>query len=120
MLQRRQNKRNPTYVLNVVVANTDPVMLTRLVEIFETGRIYPRAYSNPRNRPSWAWKVCSKQAERVLRIMLPYLVTKRPQAEVALLSRSLMSRGFMKNEELATLERMAQDITAMKHERKTL
>src|SRR5437762_2902550 len=103
-------------------------MLTRLVEIFQTGRIYPRTYTNPAHRPSWVWKACARQAEKVLTLILPYLVTKKSQAELALRARKLIGHsrsqgrglGLTPNTNLVELADMAGQIVAMKRERKAL
>lgn len=117
-LERRVQGVNPTFILTVIVANTDPRIVTRLAEIFGLGTIHGRKYSNPRNRPSFAWKVSSRQAEHVLRLVAPYLVSKREQAEVGLLSRGLMgpAPANVKHANIQTLERMVTDLSAMKKE----
>ncbi len=36
------------------------------------------------NKPFWTWVVCSRKAASFLKLFLPYLQIKRPQAELAL------------------------------------
>mgnify|MGYP001614940131 CR=1 FL=1 len=45
-----------------------------------------------RYKPQWNWQVCSKKAEAALEQLLPYLVNKREEARVGLLSRRLMGQ----------------------------
>ena len=85
----RTSKGGRCYVLRVTVANTSILMLNRLVNIFGMGNIIPQKRA-ARYKPSWNWQVCSKKAEAVLTLVEPYLVNKREEARVGLLSRKHM------------------------------
>ncbi len=79
------------YVLRLVVANTSILMLNRLKEIFGEGNIIQKWKDDskrPKNaRPAWYYEASTKKAEHVLTLVLPYLVNKKPEAEIGLLSR---------------------------------
>ncbi len=87
--------------LNITVGNTNLDMVERLFKIFGYGRPkLLRAPSRRRYRPFWVWHVSSKQAAEVLEAVLPYLVAKKEQARLALLSRQyLNSPGDWKKNE---------------------
>lgn len=70
--------------LIVNVTNTDPRMPIKMKEIFGghlTGSVERR--NNPRRRPCMVWTITGKPAGSALVKMMPYLVVKREQAEVA-------------------------------------
>lgn len=94
------------YVLRLTVANTSPLMLDRLHHIFGEGNTVPKKRASEHHRQSWHWQVCSKQAERVLRLIEPYLINKREEARVGLLSRELMGRHG-ENKENPNTEQLA-------------
>lgn len=79
-----------SYSLRVSVSNTDPKMLDKLKAMFggvisKHGRKAKAHYLD-----QWCWRVGSKQAANFLQQVLPWLVTKRSQAELAILSRKYL------------------------------
>ncbi|MBU2249327.1 MAG: hypothetical protein KKD77_21445, partial [Gammaproteobacteria bacterium] len=46
--------------------------------------LYQNYERNPRAKPSWVWEVRSKKAGEFLKLVLPYLQIKKPQAELAI------------------------------------
>lgn len=115
------------FTLRVTVTNTDPRMLTAMKSMFG-GSICEQRWKGdkPQHRTKWVWVTCSKQAEAALVAMLPYLVTKKDQAELALTFRSLhRKRGGIaligvrtaSNEQLFEQQRwLSKQLQAMKHE----
>lgn len=90
---RKRYARWEDWTLRVTVTNTDPRMLERMREMFG-GSIQPlHKATQPHWKPSWAWVVTARKAEACLRLMLPWLVTKRDRAELAILSRQHIGRG---------------------------
>ena len=82
------------YFLDLIVSNTNLKVLQKFHYILGIGRIVPRRALKPTWRPSWLWKASCKQAEIALNLMLPYLVGKKEQAELGLLSRQYtLKRG---------------------------
>lgn len=73
------------WAITVKVSNTDPRFPRKMLEIFGVGSV-SRAHRGrtPRERPTYEWQVASRKAEFVLRTILPHLVIKREQAEIAL------------------------------------
>lgn len=75
------------FVLRLTVANTDLRTLIRLKGMFN-GSVYAQNHKNrPQNKPCWVWNCAAANAEVALRTMLPYLLSKKEQAEVGILSR---------------------------------
>lgn len=69
--------------LTVQVGNTDLVMITKLHDMFG-GYVSTTMKANKSGKPYYMWRAASGKGDAVLRQLLPYLVTKRQQAEVAL------------------------------------
>ena len=69
--------------------NTHLPTVRRFHEIVGTGSVHAtKNNSKPAHcKPMWAWHASCAKAEVVLRSLLPWLVTKREQAEVALFAR---------------------------------
>ena len=89
------NRRWTTYSLRAIVVNTHVPTLVRFKAIVGIGTIRPMAFYGAHSKKSkqrWEWQAVSKQAEMVLRALLPYLVTKKAQAEIALLSREYQGK----------------------------
>lgn len=47
---------------------------------------------NPKHRPQWMWITCSQQTASFLRAVLPHLIVKQPEAEIALEFQSSIDR----------------------------
>ena len=67
-------------------------MLEHLKQIIGLGTIHSQMRRNPKYKPCWNWLVCSKKAEEALKLIQPYLIGKREQAELGLLSRKYMGK----------------------------
>ena len=89
--RRKLSPIKETYSVNVSVANTDLKMLHKLKEMF--GGVIS-SHGGRKKKPhyldAWRWVLQSKRAESFLRQVLPWLVTKREQAELAILSRQYL------------------------------
>jgi hypothetical protein len=70
-------------------------MLIRFKELFG-GTITSNGVPKGCNLRSWKWGIRSGLASEALKEMLPWLITKHEQAELAILSRSLMGRSGSK------------------------
>lgn len=83
--------RRDTYALKVEVTNTDRRMPAKLQDIFGGTVRSKDCRSRKANwRPAWRWTVCAASAERCLRFVRPWLVTKAEQADVAFRYRDLV------------------------------
>lgn len=70
--------------LRVVVDNTDPEMILKLKSIFGQNIYFGQKPKNERSKQIYGWCAIGRGAEDVINKVLPYLVTKRKQAEIAL------------------------------------
>ena len=100
-------KREGAYYVRLDVANTDIAMLHKLKELFG-GAVNGKASGRDNRRPVWSWQVSHKTADTALRSMLPWFVTKRSQAEAALLARQYMGRA-----QSAGVKRKPQDVEVL-------
>lgn len=71
------------YTLFMQVANTDPKLMLWIQEIFG-GNVRPRKLCRSNKRNVWQWVLAARQAEEVLRLVIPFLVVKKDQAELSL------------------------------------
>jgi len=71
--------------LNLWLSNYDPKMVLKFKQWF--GGTYYILNRRDRRKPIHCWCAACKKAENALRLLLPYLVTKKEQAELALLFR---------------------------------
>jgi hypothetical protein len=82
-----QEKRNPRmyYYARVTVTNTDARILNKVDSLFP-GSLYQLTSKTrgSKDRPCFTWMRENMHAGEVLRAVLPYLVGKRDQAELAL------------------------------------
>jgi hypothetical protein len=87
---------NASHMLDIHVVNTNLDALNHLQSIFGVGNVYRLARSDPRykTRSVWQYVCTSAQAEGVLRSVLPYLIVKKRDAEVALQFASLPKTSY--------------------------
>lgn len=104
----RNHHQSPTVA--VKVGNTDPKPLHRFRRVFG-GRVYrepdPRSVRNNRNKPMYSYRAYENTSRVILEKLLPHLMTKRPQAELALqlyhLKETLSPKDFSQTPELFDL-----------------
>lgn len=86
-IQRRtREKRNREYAVALTAENTDPAALLLLMKLFG-GYVYQRSIRRKHHfgkRPIFSWKAHRGNIGSVLKALLPYLILKKPQAELAL------------------------------------
>jgi hypothetical protein len=68
----------------ITVANTDKEMLSFCRDTTGAGRLIYYVSRQANHRNAWRWNVWTQQAGDVLRVIVPYLITKRRQAELLL------------------------------------
>ncbi len=98
------DKKRNVYTPRIHVTNTDAKMLLKLKGMFG-GNIYAARHKNDKAhwKPRWMWVVLSQHAITVVALLLPYLVTKKDQAEIFIeFSNTRRQRG--NNESLAVKE----------------
>ena len=82
--RKSQGKGEPprlTMIVNVVNTNE---WLIQWIKMQFGGNIRNRFPPNPRAKMIWTWRVESKKAMEFLKLVMPYLQIKRPQAELAI------------------------------------
>ncbi len=86
-LSKRQRKYGvvPNHWLQVGITNTNRELIEWLQLVFG-GHISDNSHSPSRKhqRPCWAWRIMSKQAQTFLESIHPYLRVKRTHAELAI------------------------------------
>ena len=87
--EKSWNKRTD-YALKVRISNTDRPLLDWIVANYG-GKIHKATTIN--NKIVWCWSVHSKQAERFLQTMMPYLICKKQRALLALEFRKTKDSG---------------------------
>jgi hypothetical protein len=117
ILRKQVNKRLGwcSYVLSISVSNTDLRSLQKLEELF--GSSVHRRAPMVRRKPIWDWRLDALKGERCLRLLLPWLVVKHEQAELALLSRKYISRrrgAWKSQKDLDNLEWLKRRLSDLK------
>jgi len=94
--KQKKGTKMPQFLLTVLVANTDLRLIAWLSATF-CGLNYHAANSNGSSgwgkKPCYSWRVFEKRAATILERVIPYLICKREQAEVALAYRALREQG---------------------------
>lgn len=79
-----RNSHNGNYQLRITVEMTVKRPLDKLYSMFG-GRFYYKAKANmPNHKPAHTWMVFNGNAEKVLKLILPYLLVKDKQAKEAI------------------------------------
>ena len=82
------------YELYISIANTNPVPLKELYELFGG---YKQMVIDKRRvliaKPLWRWQLTAKKAENFLKLIFPYLRIKTEEVETALEYRKIIKSG---------------------------
>lgn len=81
--QVRANRRNPHYKLRATVVNTD-MWLCEWLRFAFGGTVQERKSHPSHIKDQWAWVIYNSGATDFLKLILPYMNLKRPQAELAI------------------------------------
>src|SRR6187455_1804263 len=79
-----QHSRKTTYYMNVSAAQKFPEALNRFCEIVGAGSVSHYKRLEAHGCDMWSRHVAGRPARGVLELLLPHLVVKRTQAEVAI------------------------------------
>lgn len=109
---RKMYSKGYTFQLSVSVCSTDEWLCTWLGFAFG-GSVALRFPGNSKHSPSWNWQIRTKQAGQFLKLIVPYLKIKRPQAEIAIKFQEAKVRSAFKSERQWALEE-AQSILLKK------
>lgn len=88
--------------LRLVVSMTDDKTVRRLHEMF--GGSFRTIVRTEGWATAYRWEIAAKQAENTLNLLLPYLYTKKGEAEIALRFRQLLPPKGNKNVGIETWE----------------
>lgn len=80
--RRKKGNKIWNHTLFVQVSNTQEWLIEFLKLQFGGNTDYRKAHDNARE--SWRWTAHTREASSFLRLILPYLQLKRPQAELAI------------------------------------
>ena len=78
-----RNYKNPSCMVTVNVGNTNEWLINFLKMNFG-GYICYQPNDDIKHKDIWRWELRSKKAIEFIRLILPYLQIKRPQAELAI------------------------------------
>lgn len=99
--------------LKIMVNSTDKKMLDRLKTAFGGDKVRPRKKRASHHKQSWGWQIFKQEdVKQCLLALEPYLSTKLPQAEAALMflqtkgSTKYFGRGASLNDETKYLRRL--------------
>jgi hypothetical protein len=85
---------NNGYAMQIVVGNTDIKMIEKLVELWGGSICHKNSDTRVNRSDSWAWCVTAQKAANVLLEIVPFLVTKKNQAIVAMEFQDRLTRGL--------------------------
>lgn len=88
VVARKNTKKRTTWTVGAQIASTTPAVLTALQHQYG-GRIRRGHYHHSRYKDSWVWFVYGAESDRFFAEILPYLLIKRQQVELATRIRSL-------------------------------
>lgn len=116
-LAKRHRRNSVNYDLRITATNTDIRALHRFKQMFG-GSVQVQVKPNHKRwLPSWTWVAQNINAEQCLLRLLPWLVVKREQAELAIRSRQYVDRRHRHQKttmELDNLEWMKQELSRLK------
>lgn len=78
-----RNKSGLLFRLHIEMCNTNEVAVRRM-QLYFGGSVYERYADIDTRRTLWAWHLRGQKALGFLRIIVPYLRIKKPQAELAI------------------------------------
>jgi len=112
----RKDSKTRHYYLHLTVAQVDVASLQVIQSLFG-GRINQREKRTEKRRAISSWRLASQGARQVLEALLPFLIVKRRQAELAIdLCNDTANRwGVVTEEEVAKRENIRQSISRLNH-----
>ena len=80
----KKDRINPCYFLEISIGNTHKGVLQWVLENFGGRLTHNAEQHTKRNQRTWRWRASSNEACAVLKILLPYLIVKKEQAQLAI------------------------------------
>ena len=96
-------RKHTKYRLTVSVANTQE-WLCQWLKFAWGGRVRLAKTGKPNSLPLWEWQISAKQAGEFLKLILPYLKIKSPQADIALKFQSRKRTGIALTDKESAVE----------------
>jgi hypothetical protein len=81
---RKTREKTPKYIPYLAVANTNEAIIKLLKKEFGCGTIWHKKPFKPNHKPAFAWYVCDRKCVEIVEKLYPYLIVKKPQAELIL------------------------------------
>lgn len=82
--RNRKDLKTDSFRLYVQITMGHKLALNRCKAISGVGSIQPHTVSKKNANPAFCWMVSARDAQRILRNVLPYLAVKRAEAELAM------------------------------------
>lgn len=76
-------KKNPGYYLYIAVANTNKTIIDWLYIRWEGNISFKKSKIN-NHKDYWVWQIDGRKAFRFLKEIYPYLIIKKPQAQIGI------------------------------------
>ena len=105
LVKGRHRRCKEYYALRVAVTNTDPRMLLQLRHTLGGAITKHGVIKVAGHKRVWRWSATGRIAAEMLQKMLPWLVTKRDQAELAISFRQCLRRRGKPDESLLIQQR---------------
>jgi hypothetical protein len=94
-------RKHPNYVLTLIVANTDPRLICWLSDTFTGYSTFSHSAGSRlsiekgvvKRKVCFSWRQYEERAAEIIRHIIPYLIMKREQAEIALAYREIRKAG---------------------------
>lgn len=80
----KQHNKAPVYRPSLVVNMTHKPTIERLASLLECGSISKHSECRLTRKQAWIWAVKDRKADAVLRVLEPYLFTKRAEARMVI------------------------------------
>lgn len=125
-IRRQQSKKNPIHSLEVEICLTDYYTVKHIHQLIGFGSFRPvrKKTHNPNHRQAWRISWSSREAEQLLNLLKPYLITKRDEVELALkfleTKNNRVGRKGLSAELVRVREKMYQQMKELKKQEYTI
>lgn len=119
-VKRTAGTKNPIHSLDVEISMTDKPTIEKIHTMLGFGSFRParRKKKLAHHKQAWKWVATSRDAEVVLNLITPYLMTKRDEAIMGLrfceLKRDRVGRAGLSDEMVAEREWYYQELKLLK------
>jgi hypothetical protein len=115
---RKAGRRRQCFPCTITISQTEDKTL-RWMQGFFGGKVYPVKSSGNGDKQVWTWSIYGTEGDTFLRLVLPYLRLKKPQAEIYLKMRRYINANSMGKRLLpAELQERIKLVVSMKQLKK--